>query len=57
MNVEPYRRSRPASAGIALDAEYEQNVALYEHKGFAIRSRERVDGMPVYCMTRPEGKG
>ena len=46
----------PASTGVALDTENEENVALYEHKGFAMTSRQVVDGMPVYCMFRPGGK-
>lgn len=47
----------PASTGVALDTENEENVALYEHKGFTITSRQFVDELPVYCMFRPGGDG
>ena len=46
----------PVSTGVALDTENEENVALYEHKGFVMTCRQVVDGMPVYSMFRPSGK-
>ncbi len=43
----------PASTGVALDTENEDNVALYERRGFTVTSRSVVEGLPVWCMVRP----
>jgi len=47
----------PTSTGVALDTENEENVALYEHKGFAMTCLKLVDDLPVYCMFRPRRNG
>jgi len=42
----------PVATGIALDTENENNVALYQKWGFALRAKVVIDGMPAYCMFR-----
>ncbi|WP_147804249.1 GNAT family N-acetyltransferase [Alkalicoccus halolimnae] len=44
--------SQPPSP-IALDTENDQNIAYYEKLGYELKDTKVIDGLKVYCMTRP----
>ncbi|RSL31768.1 N-acetyltransferase [Salibacterium salarium] len=37
----------------ALDTENQQNVAYYESFGYELKDTKMIDGLRIYCMTRP----
>lgn len=47
--------SHPYTDGVYLDTELASNVALYEHVGYRVVSREQLGDLPIWCMYRPNG--
>ena len=45
--------SSQSSYPIALDTENHQNVAYYESFGYELKDTKILDGLRIYCMTRP----
>ena len=46
-----------ASTGVGLDTENPRNVGLYEHFGYQIIARDKIDGIDIWCMFRPKAGG
>jgi ribosomal protein S18 acetylase RimI-like enzyme len=53
--VHARAEAHPLASGVYLDTETESNVALYEHFGYRVISREQLDDLPIWCMFRPNG--
>ena len=47
--------THPFTDGVYLDTETASNVALYEHCGYRVVSREQLDDLTIWCMFRPNG--
>jgi ribosomal protein S18 acetylase RimI-like enzyme len=43
----------PDSAGVCLNTEVTDNVALYEHLGYRILAERDIEGLHTWCMFRP----
>ncbi|SCY22985.1 GNAT family N-acetyltransferase [Alkaliphilus peptidifermentans] len=51
--IHEIAESSQPSYPIALDTENQQNVAYYESFGYELKDTKIIDGLRVYCMTRP----
>ena len=49
--------THPFTDGVYLDTETAANVALCEHVGYRVVSREQLDDLTIWCMFRPNGGG
>ncbi|RCW63939.1 GNAT family N-acetyltransferase [Saliterribacillus persicus] len=38
---------------VALDTENQKNVSFYERLGYELKDTKMIDGLRIYCMTRP----
>jgi ribosomal protein S18 acetylase RimI-like enzyme len=45
--------ANPDSAGVYLDTTQPDNVALYQRFGYQVVGFERLDGIQIWCMFRP----
>lgn len=48
--------AHPFTDGVYLDTESAANVALYEHVGYRVVSREQLEDLTIWCMFRPNGE-
>ena len=53
--VQALSEGHSTSTGVALDTENPENVPIYEHCGYRVIAETNLEGVPIWCMLRPNG--
>lgn len=48
--------NHPTSSGVALDTEIASNVSLYQHFGYEVQAKTKLEKVDIWCMFRPNNK-
>jgi len=53
--VHELSEAHPTSTGVALDTENADNVPFYQHCGYALIAKTKLEQLAIWCMFRPNG--